>query len=358
MKKIRVGLIGFGISGQAFHAPVIRAVADLELARVTARKPEQQALLRTRYPDVGIATDAEEILQDPAIDLVVVATSNDMHYPFAKKALEAGKHVVVEKPFTNTTAQADELIRLAQEKGLLLVPYHNLRFNSDYRTIRKVVAAGRLGKIVNMEVRYDRFRNYLRPNAWREENLPGSGIFYDLGAHLIDQTLQLFGRPDAVFADLAVQRAGAKAVDSFDCLLYYNDLRVSLKGSMLAKEPTTRYLLFGLNGNFVKNGVDPQEDLLRAGKFPHEHPNWGAENPDSYGKLSIVEEGKDVQEIIPSEKGSYPDFYQHVADVLLGRSELLVTPQQARDVIRVIELGYRSQLERRVIATAGELIAY
>lgn len=358
LKKIRVGLIGFGISGQVFHAPVMRSVGQLELVKVTARKAEQQLLLKERYPQAEIALSADEIFRDETIDLVVVATSNDMHYPFAKRALESGKHVVVEKPFTNTVAQADELIALAKEKHLILAPYHNLRFNSDYRTVEKVVKSGRLGRIVNLESRFDRFRNYLRPNAWREENLPGSGIFFDLGPHLIDQALQLFGKPNAVFADLSIQRDHARTIDNFDCLLYYDNLRVSLKGSMLAKEPTPRYRVFGMNGNFVKNGVDPQEALLRDGKFPDEDPNWGEEDPSIYGKLNIIENGRDVEEIVPSEKGAYPDFYQNVADVILGKAALIASPEQARDVIQIIELGYQSQLERRVIPVDGQLIAY
>lgn len=358
MRKIRVGLIGFGISGQVFHTPVMRSIAAFELVKVTARKAEQQALLKERFPQAEIALSADEIFADDTIELVVVATSNDMHYPMAKRALEAGKHVVVEKPFTNTVEQADELIALAKEKNLVLAPYHNLRFTSDFRTLVKIIKGGRLGRIVNLESRFDRFRNYLRPNAWREENLPGSGIFYDLGPHLIDQALQLFGKPNAVFADLAVQRDHAKTIDNFDCILYYDNLRVSLKGSMLAKEPTPRYRLFGMNGNFVKNGVDPQEALLRDGKFPDEDPNWGEEDPSIYGKLNIVEDGRDVEEIIASERGSYPDFYQNVADTILGQATLIASPDQARDVIRIIELGYQSQSERRVISTEDQLIAY
>jgi len=348
MKKIRVGLIGFGISGQVFHAPVMRSIAELDLVKVTARKADQQSLLKERYPQAAIALSADDIFNDATIDLVVVATSNDMHYPFAKRALEAGKHVIVEKPFTNNVEQADELIALAKEKNLILAP----------RTLKKVIQSGRLGRIVNLEARFDRFRNYLRPNAWREEHLPGSGIFYDLGSHLIDQTLQLFGRPDAVFADLAIQRDYAKTIDNFDCLLYYDDLRVSLKGSMLTKEPTPRYRVFGMNGNFVKYGVDPQEALLRDGKFPDEDPTWGQEDPSLYGKLNIVEQGNDIEEMIPSEIGSYPDFYQNVADSILGKTTLIASAEQARDVIKIIELGYQSQLERRVVSVENTLIAY
>lgn len=358
MNKIRVGLIGFGISGQVFHAPVMRSVAELELVKVTARKEEQKAILRAKYPQAQIVESAEDIFTDEEIDLVVVATSNDMHYPFAKRSLEAGKHVVVEKPFTNTAEQADELVQLAAQKGKILSVYHNYRFHSDYRTLQEVINEGRLGTIYNVEMRFDRFRNFLRPNAWREENLPGSGIFYDLGAHGIDLSLQLFGKPEAIFADLAVQRPGARAIDNFDVLLYYPNMRVSIKGSMLAKEPTQRFMVFGLNGNFTKFGTDPQEVLLRAGHFPDEDPNWGEESTDIYGKLNLLLEDRDIEEIVPSKIGSYPDYYQNVADAILGKSPLIVKPEQARDVIKLIELGYQSQEERRVIPVQGQLISY
>jgi len=333
-------------------------VKELELVKVTARKEEQKAILRAKYPQAQIVESVDDILLDDEIDLVVVATSNDMHYPFAKKALEAGKHVVVEKPFTNTVEEADELVHLAIQKGKILSVYHNYRFHSDYRTLREVIHEGRLGQIYNVEMRFDRFRNYLRPNAWREENLPGSGIFYDLGAHGIDLALQLFGKPEAVFADLAVQRPGARAIDNFDLLLYYPHMRVSIKGSMLAKEPTPRFMVFGLNGNFTKYGTDPQEVLLRAGHFPDEDPNWGKEDPEIYGKLNILVDDQDIQETIPSKIGSYADYYQNIADAILGRSPLIVKAEQARDVIKLIELGYQSQQERRVVPVEDQLIGY
>src|SRR5690606_23843373 len=211
-RKYKIGLIGFSIGGHVFHAPFIAENDRLELYQVTARKPEQQRMLAERYPQTMGVLSTDDIIHDPEVDIVVVATSNDVHYSLAKAALEAGKHVVVEKPFTNTTNEADELIALAKEKNLLLSVHHNARFHSDFKTVRKVVDSGRLGRVVNYEARFDRFRNFLRPGAWREENLPGSGIHYDLGAHLIDQALQLFGLPDSVFADLRVQRDGAKAV--------------------------------------------------------------------------------------------------------------------------------------------------
>lgn len=185
----------------------------------------------------------------------------------------------------------------------------------------------------------------------------GIWYFYDLGAHLIDQTLQLFGKPDAVFADLTIQRPGAKAIDNFELLLYYPEMRVSLKGGMLAKEPTPRYTIFALNGNFLKWGRST-EDLLRAGAFPDEDPNWGKEDPSIYGKLNLLWNGTDLEEIVPSKLGSYPDYYQNVADAILGKAPLIVTADQGRDVIRIIELGIQSQEQRRVVSLDNQLIAY
>lgn len=358
MRIYKVGLIGFSIGGQVFHAPFIVGNPALELYKVTARKPEQKQLLQDKYPQATAVEHADDILNDPAVDIVVVATSNDVHYLLTKKALEAGKHVVVEKPFTNSTAEADELIALAEAKGLLLTVHHNARFHSDFKTVKKIIASEVLGPLVNYEARYDRFRNFLREGAWREEDLPGSGIHYDLGAHLLDQALQLFGAPEWVFADLRKQREGAKTIDDFEFILSYPKLKVSLKGQMLAKEPTPRYALYGWNGSFVKPGTDPQEELLRAGVFPHERSDWGLEDPSTYGRLALLKDGNDVNELITSEAGSGPDFYKNVVDTLHGQASLYITAKQARDVIRILEATEQSARDRCAVSLTDELIAY
>lgn len=348
-KVVNVGLVGFGAAGQVFHAPVITSVNGLRLHRVTARKQEQRELLQQRYPEAIAVGNIEELIGADDIDLVVVATSNDVHHSITKAALLAGKHVVVEKPFTNTSAQADELIALANQQSRVLTVHHNARWNSDYLTVKKVLESGRLGRLVSFEARYDRFRNTLKENAWREEDLPGSGILYDLGAHLIDQSIQLFGRPSAVNADLRKQRTGAQAVDDFELILHYPGLKVSLKGAMLVKEPSPRYALYGVEGAFVKYGVDPQEAALKAGKSPKGDPEWGQEPKEIWGKLNVLENGQDHTEYLPSERGYYPAFYQNVYEAVTGQGELLVKPEQARDVIRVIELAEQSWAERRTL---------
>ncbi|QBQ41838.1 Gfo/Idh/MocA family oxidoreductase [Sphingobacterium psychroaquaticum] len=359
MAKFKIGLIGFSIGGQVFHAPFIAGNPDLELYKVTARKADQQALLASRYPTAIAVPSADDIINDPDVDLVVVATSNDVHFELTKQALEAGKHVVVEKPFTNTVAEADALLALAKEKGLLLTVHHNARFHSDYKTVKKLIESGRLGPLVNYQARYDRFRNFLRPGAWREIDLPGSGIHYDLGAHLLDQALQLFGKPERIFADLRRQREGAQAVDDFEFILSYPKLKVSLFGQMLAKEPTPRFALYGWNGSFVKHGVDPQENLLRAGALPHESTDWGKEGEEIQGVLNIIENGADHVEKVVSEVGTGQDFYKNVASTLKGESSFTVTAAQGRDVIRLLELAEQSWAEQRTITLApDDLIAY
>lgn len=358
MKVYKVGLIGFSVCGQAFHAPFIEGNPGLKLYKVTARKPEQQAILSSRYPNAIAVQSADDIFDDELVDIVVIATSNDVHYSFTKKALQLGKHVVVEKPFTNTTAEADELIALAKNKGLLLTVHQNARFHSDFKTLKKIIARGDLGPVVNYEARFDRFRNFLREGAWREQDLPGSGVHFDLGPHLIDQAMQLFGAPDSVFADLRIQREGGSTIDDFEFILSYPKIKVSLKAQMLAKEPTPRFALYGWNGSFVKRGVDPQEALLRAGILPHNYPNWGEEDEEIYGTLNVVSDGVDKVERIKSELGSGQDFFNNVVDVLNGKAELLVKPTEARDAIRVLEAAVQSWEEQRVVSLKDLLLAY
>lgn len=355
--KYKVGLIGFSIGGHVFHAPFIASNPDLQLYKVTARKEEQKVMLAERYPQAIGVLSADDIINDAEVDIVVVATSNDVHYSLTKQALEAGKHVIVEKPFTNTSAEADALIALAKDKGLLLSVHHNARFHSDYKTVKRLLNEGRLGRVVSYEARFDRFRNFLRVGAWREENLPGSGIHYDLGAHLIDQALQLFGHPDAVFADLRAQRDGAKAIDDFEYILSYPRLKVTLKGQMLAKEATPRFAIYGMNGSFVKKGVDIQENLLRAGVRPENDANWGVEPADIQGSLSLYIDGQDTHEYVTSEVGTGQDFYKNIVATLNGQEELFIKPEQARDVIRILELGDQSWSEQRTVAMEGQLIS-
>lgn len=346
MNQIQVGLIGFGISGQVFHAPFIKAHPGFHLAKVSARKPEQKAVLKEEYPSSLLVEDPIRLLESDDLDVVIIATSNAAHAELTELALKAGKHVVVEKQFTISSSAGRKLIQLAQQLNRTLTVYQNARWNGDFLTIRKILLEGKLGELVTFEARYDRFRNYFRPGAWREADLPGSGILYDLGAHLIDQALVLFGKPKALFANLRMARPGAKAVDDFELLFYYDRLKVSLKASMLVKEPVARYALFGTQGAYVKYGSDPQEAALRSG-VPPDATGYGIEDREHYGILNLDDSETKIK--YPSEPGNYMAFYNNLYDALLNNTPLAVPAEQALQVIELIELAEKSSHEQKVI---------
>ncbi|TLS53801.1 oxidoreductase [Paenibacillus antri] len=348
---IRAGLIGFGFAGRTFHAPVITAAEGIELAAVVQRSGDEAAV---RYPKSRIYRDVGELYADPTIDLVVVTTPSTEHYRFAKEALLAGKHVVVEKPFTVTSAEADELIALAKGAGLILSVYHNRRWDGDFLTIAKLLEEGALGDIVEAEFCWDRYR----PNAgsgWRNVDEPGAGTFYDLGVHFLDQALCLFGRPETIRADLRTTRVGAKAVDAFDVALGYGSggPAVRLKSSLLVQKPGPRYILHGTRGSFVKFGEDPQEQALKAGGTGLE-PGWGQESPEFWGDLHADWGGLRVTGKVETLPGRYAAYYENVAAAIVGTRALQVLPEHARMAVRLIELGMQSDREKRTIRIEEE----
>jgi predicted dehydrogenase len=348
-KIIKVGLIGFGVGGQIFHAPILTTVKGLQLAKIRAAKPEQVSAAKAKYPNAEIVSTSEEIFNDKNIDLIVITTPNIFHYPLVKQALLSGKHVVVDKPFTINTQEADELIALAEKQNLVLSVYHNRRFDSDFYTIQKIIKEGLLGDIVEIESRFDRFRNYLKPGAWREEDAPGTGILYDLGSHLIDQVQALFGLPQAITADLRIQRKGGKANDNFEVILHYPFIKASVKSGMLVREPLPRLILLGSNGSYVKYGMDVQEEDLKAGLTSFTKTNWGVEPADRWGTINTELNGQHFIGKIESEKGDYAGVYRNVYNTILGKENLIVTPLQARNNIRIIELAMQSQHEKRTV---------
>ncbi len=348
-KIIKVGLIGFGVGGQIFHAPVLTTVKGLELAKIRAAKPDQVSAAKTKYPLAEIVSTSEEIFNDKNIELVVITTPNTSHHPLAMQALKAGKHVVVDKPFTINTPEADELIALAAANGRVLSVYHSRRFDSDFHTVKKIIANGLLGEVVELESRYDRFRNFLKPNAWREDDAPGTGILYDLGSHLIDQVRTLFGLPDSVTADLRIQREGGKANDNFEVILHYPGIKASIKAGMLVREPPPRFILSGTNGSFVKNGMDVQEEALKAGFTYLTKSNWGVEPEEIWGTLNTDIKGQHIVGKIESEKGDYSAYYLNIYNAILGKEDLIVTSLQARNNVRIIELAMQSQREKRTV---------
>ena len=348
-KKVNVGLIGYGMAGQVFHAPVLSSIPGLLLASIRETRPENIRLAQSRYPEAQIVADSQAILADAAIDLVVLATPNTTHFSLARQALLAGKHVVVDKPFTITSAEADELISLAAQQDRLLTVHHNRRWDSNAQTLRKVVANQLLGRLVELEIHFDRFRNYLRPGAWREENSPGSGILYDLGAHLIDEALCLFGLPAAVTGDERIQRNGGQTIDNFTVVLDYDQLKVTLKGGMLVREPGPTYVLHGEQGSFVKYGTDVQEAALKAGLKPNEVADWGREPEANWGRINTDYQGQHLVGSIESEAGDYRGYYDNVYQAITGQADLAVTARQARQTIRIIELAMQSSAEKRTL---------
>ncbi|MFC6997383.1 oxidoreductase [Rufibacter roseus] len=346
-KIFKVGLIGYGMAGQVFHGPFIHSVEGLELTRIRESRAPNIALAQSRYPNATFTAQVEDIFSDPQIDLVVVATPNASHYELSKRALEAGKHVVVEKPFTATSAQADELIQLAQEKGRVLTVYHNRRWDSDFKTVQKIVKGEVLGKLVEYKAHFDRFRPALRENTWKEEDAPGSGIVFDLGSHLIDQALVLFGLPQEVSADVRVQRPNSQIADKFEATLYYDNLTVTLSAGLLVRELSPRYTLHGDKGSFLKYGMDVQEEALKNGQFPDQNPSWGVEPESMYGNLNTELQGLHFEGKIESERGDYRDYYRNVYEAISGQGALAVKPEQARNVIKVVELIMQSSQEKK-----------
>jgi scyllo-inositol 2-dehydrogenase (NADP+) len=348
--EIKVGIIGYGLSGSVFHAPLIEAADGLRLQAIVS---SQATKVHKDYPNVDVFPDVDALLSNGEIDAVIVTTPNTTHYEFAKKAIMAGKHVVVEKPFTNTTKEADELIALAKEKGVLLTVYQNRRWDNDFLTIRRLLESKVLGELSTYEAHYDRFRPAVQ-DRWREQDLPGSGILYDLGAHLIDQALTLFGMPKTIWADLRCERAGAKATDYFHLVLGYDQMRAILHSSSLVCEPGPRYLLHGNKGSFLKTGLDPQEGQLKKGRRPGD-VGWGEDCPENFGKMTANLNGLLLKSTIQTLPGSYQSFYEGLYEAIEFEKEVPVFAEEARDVIRIIELAIKSHHEQRIIQVENEI---
>jgi scyllo-inositol 2-dehydrogenase (NADP+) len=335
---IAVGLIGFGLAGRYFHAPVIRAVPELRLAAILQRTGNEAA---EQYPDVRIVRSLDELLEMKQVQLIVIATPNDSHFPLAKRCLEAGRDVVVDKPFTLTMQEANELVEFAQEKKRLLTVYQNRRWDGDFGAVREVVASGVLGRIVHFAENYDRFRPQLKQNAWRERAAPGSGILFDLAPHLIDHALVLFGTPQSISADVRAERDGAVADDAFEIVLHYaNGVRAALGCSMLGAMPRARFLLHGTRGAYLKSEFDPLEPALRRGDVPQAE-SWDLERPENFGVLTLTDGKESALKRVPP-IGDWRGYYANVRDVLLGRAAPAVPSQQMLDVMLGLELARKS----------------
>ena len=293
------------------------------------------------YPYITSLSDADQLFTDPSIELVVITTPNDSHFELAYAALQAGKHVIVEKPFTTTSYEAAELIRVGRLQHKMLTVFQSRRFESDFLTVKKIIDSGSLGSIVEYESHFDRFRPKPNPKMWKEERKPGIGLLYDLGSHLVDQALVLFGLPERVEADIRVFREHSKVDDYFFLRLYYHKHIVLLRASSFVKKQGPRFIIHGKEGSFIKYGIDHQEELLKAAHTPDEK-NWGDDPREEWGTLYTSIANEEIEELIPSESGTYMNFYQNVFDVIRGKSSLIVKPEQVYYVIRVLELAEES----------------
>lgn len=342
---IKSAILSFGMSGQVFHAPFLHVMDEFELYGVWERSKN---MAQEKYPGVKTFRTLEDLLADPKVELVIVNTPNYTHYEYAKKALLAGKHVVVEKPFTVAVKEGEELISIAKKQDCLLSVYQNRRYDSDYRTVQKIIREGVLGRIVEAEFHFDRFKLELSPKKHKEIAGPGTGGLYDLGSHLIDQALQLFGMPNALFADIQTLRPSSEVDDYFELLMYYPELRVRLHSSYIVCEPLPAYQVHGSLGSFIKAKTDVQEIALQSGAIPGKK-DWGKEPESEKGLLHIHQEGKEIKKEIISERGNYGDYYYSIFESIRNNKPLPVTAEEGLDVIRIIEAAYASSKERRVI---------
>lgn len=342
-KIIKVALASYGLSGRIFHAPFLQAHPNFDLKLILERTKNESA---ERYPHAQIVRSYDEILQNPDIDLVVVNTPNPLHYSMAKGALTAGKYVVVEKPFTTTVDEGRELIALAREKGLMLSVYHNRRLQSGIKTAKRLLAEQQLGELKTYQMTVDRYRPQLGPKKWKEEPNPGAGLLYDLGSHMLDESLVLFGWPEAVCADLRAERSAGTVCDYYHVRLDYPGHKVIAQASMLAREPAPAYVIHGDQGSYVKHVQDIQEHLLGEGADPSV-PGWSDEPEASWGLLHN-DQGRRTYPTVP---GSYQDYYDNIYRHLAAGEPLLVEPEQALRVIELVDVVQRSASEQRTLRT-------
>jgi scyllo-inositol 2-dehydrogenase (NADP+) len=342
-QPIGTALIGFGLAGEVFHAPLIGSTKALELRAVVSSRTDAIAAAGLRS-----ASGIGAVLADPSVDLVVVATPNATHYPLAREALMAGKHVLVDKPLGLTGKEVRDLIALAAARGRVLSVFHNRRWDSDFLTVRKLMAEGRLGDVMLFEACWDRHRPAVADH-WKEDAGPGGGILSDLGPHLVDQALVLFGAPDRVSADISKQRLGARVDDFFDLRLSYGERIVRLSGSMLVAAPRARFQLHGTRASYVKFGLDPQQGQLKSGLRPGQ-AGYGMEPRGQFGSMTAPD---GARERIRPERGRWHDFYRKLASAIAKGGPVPVDPMDAWKGLRIIEAARLSAIDGRSIDLGG-----
>lgn len=347
MEKIITSVVGFGLSGRYFFSPFIDYNPLYKLHSIVT---SQNETVNQEYPDALVFNSIDEVVSNRDIRLVVLASPNFTHFDYTGKALLAGKHVIVEKPFTVAVKEAEQLINLASKRKLILAPFQNRRWDGDFLTVKKIIEEQELGEILYFESHLDRYRPGPDRVKWKNDQRPGNGILYDLGPHLIDQALYLFGMPKEIFAHIGINRINAKTDDFFDLQLYYKELKVVLKASMMVREQGPRFVVHGRKGSFVKHGVDPQEMNLRSGMKPSDKL-LGTDKKENYGLLHTEKNEKTVREKIETINGDYNQYFQNVASALRRNQQLAVTPIDGLNIIHIIEKAYESNRLKTVVKT-------
>ncbi|MDR2809168.1 MAG: Gfo/Idh/MocA family oxidoreductase [Tannerellaceae bacterium] len=345
MKPIQTGIASYGMSGAVFHAPFLDVHPGFEIHTIVERNQDKA---RMRYPYVRTARSFDEMIACPDIRLVVVNTPDVTHYALARKALLADKDVVVEKPFVFDPKEGEDLIALAGERGRMLAVYQNRRWDGDFLTVRKVIQSGILGRVVEFQSSYQRFRNYIQANTWKEKADKRVGLTYNLGSHMIDQAVTLFGVPQAVYADIDSLRDQSEVDDYYHIQLIYPNVKVSLRAGYLMREETPRYYLHGTQGSFIKYGLDPQEEILKTGAVPGT-PNWGVEQDSLWGVLNTEVCGIHIRGKVETVQGNYAAFYDDIYRSLCDGTPPQTDAAKVLPVIRIIEAAFRSVREQKAI---------
>ena len=350
-KPIITAIASFGMSGVVFQGPALKIYPQkFKIHKILERTKNVSA---ERYPEATIVRSYDEILNDPTVELVIVNTPDYLHSDMAKKAIEAGKHIVVEKPFTKTSDDARELIALAKKKGVILTVYQSRRLDNGFQTVKKIVAEKLLGRIVEYEAHYDRYRNFIQEGSWKEDGDERTGVLFNLGSHIVDQCLVLFGVPNAVTAHLNVLRTSGRTTDNFDIRLHYNHFNAILRSSYLVRELGPQYVLHGTEGSFTKMGSDPQEEMLKLHHLPNE-PKWGEDLQSDWGILNTTINGLHFHGKIETIAGNYANFYFNLHEAIREGKELMVKPEEALTTIRILEACLESNRLKKTVEFSAE----
>ena len=350
MKPIVTAIASFGMSGQVFHGPSLKVLPQFKIHKILERQKNISANL---FPEATIVRSYEEILTDPEIDLVIVNTPDSLHYEMAQQAIAAGKHVVVEKPFVKYSEDARKLIALAREKGVILTVYQNRRLDNGYLTIKKILEQKLLGRLVEYETHFDRYRNFIQEGSWKEDGDERTGVLFNLGSHMVDQALSLFGTPEAVTAHLSVVRTNGRTTDNYDIKLHYKGFKATLRCSYLIREMGPQYILHGTEGSFIKMGTDPQEEMLKQNRLPNA-PNWGTEPESDWGIINTSVGGVHIRGKVETVPGNYLSYYENLAQAIQGEAPLMVKPEEALTTIRILEACLESNRLEKTIAFTQE----